>query len=101
MIEEIRDKIKTGQYELSKHAVDQSILRQIAISEIRQAIDSGEIIEDYPADKYATSCLIFGYTEVQRPLHIHCSYPSRPLIKIITLYEPDTNRWIDFKIRRK
>lgn len=101
MIEEIRDKIKTGQYELSKHAVDQSILRQIAISEIRQAIDSGEIIEDYPADKYAPSCLIFGYTEVQRPLHIHCSYPSRPLIKIITLYEPDTNRWIDFKIRRK
>lgn len=101
MIEEIRDKIKTGQYELSKHAVDQSILRQIAISEIRQAIDSREIIEDYPADKYAPSCLIFGYTEVQRPLHIHCSYPSRPLIKIITLYEPDTNRWIDFKIRRK
>ncbi len=101
MIEEIRDKIKTGQYELSKHAVDQSILRQIAISEIRQAIDSGEIIEDYPADKYGPSCLIFGYTEVQRPLHIHCSYPSRPLIKIITLYEPDTNRWIDFKIRRK
>ncbi|NCR91689.1 MAG: hypothetical protein GPJ05_22305 [Microcystis aeruginosa G13-10] len=33
-------------------------------------------------------------------IHIHCSYPSRPLLKIITLYEPDPNLWIDFKSRR-
>ena len=29
-----------------------------------------------------------------------CSYPSRPLLKIITLYEPDPNLLIDFKSRR-
>ena len=32
---------------------------------------------------------------------VHCSYPSRDLVKIITLYEPDPNRWIDFEIRRR
>jgi len=29
------------------------------------------------------------------------SYPSRPLIKIITLYEPDPDLWVDFRIRKR
>ncbi|HLX62120.1 MAG TPA: hypothetical protein VKX17_12640, partial [Planctomycetota bacterium] len=28
------------------------------------------------------------------------SYPSRPLLKIITLYEPDRNQWIEFRKRK-
>jgi hypothetical protein len=36
----------------------------------------------------------------RRPLHIQCSYPSCPLVKIITVYEPDLRRWVDFKVRR-
>ena len=51
--------------------------------------NGGEVIEDYPHDKYGPSCLVLGFTLSQRPLHIHCSYPMRPIIKIITLYEPD------------
>lgn len=100
MIEQIGIKIQAGQFEFSKHAVDQSILRQISVQELREAIANGEIIEDYPEDKYGPSCLILGYTQAGRPLHIQCSYPSRPLIKIITLYEPDPVRWIDFRVRR-
>ena len=59
-----------------------------------------EVIEEYPDDKYGPSCLILGYTKVGRPVHIQCSYPSRPLLKIITLYQPDPDLWIDFKVRR-
>ena len=100
MIEQIRNKITSGLYEFSKHAVDQSIIRNITIQEVQEAFVFGEIIEDYPNDKYGPSCLILGYTQAQRPLHIQCSYPSRTLVKIITLYEPDPNSWIDFKVRR-
>lgn len=100
MIEEIRTKIQAGQFEFSKHAVDQSILRQISVQELRGAIANGEVIEDYPEDKYGPSCLILGFTQAGRPLHAQCSYPSRPLVKIITLYEPDPSRWIDFRVRR-
>ena len=96
----IREKFQAGRIEFSEHAVDQSILREISVQEIRDAITECEIIEDYPADKYGPSCLILGYTRAGRPLHIHCSYPSRPLIKIITLYEPQPTRWIDFKTRK-
>lgn len=100
MIEQIREKIIRGEFEFSKHAVDQSILRHISVQELREAIGDGEIIEDYPMDKYGPSCLILGFTQVGRALHMQCSYPSRPLIKIITLYEPDPDLWINFRIRR-
>ena|SRR5438270_437372 len=100
MIEEIREKLAAGQFEFSKHAVDQSIWRHVTLRDVREAVDGGEIIEDYPDDKYGPSCLIFGYTQAGKPLHVQCSYPSRPLIKVITLYEPDPNLWIDFKVRK-
>jgi hypothetical protein len=58
MIEQIRAKIQVGQFEFSKHAVDQSILRQIGVRELREAIVNSEIIEDYPDDKYGPSCLV-------------------------------------------
>ena len=65
------------------------IIRHISVQEVREAIKDGEVIEDYPNDKYGPSCLLLGSTQSKRPLHIQCSYPSRPLVKIITLYEPD------------
>ena len=100
IIHDICAKIVGGQFEFSQHAVDQSIVRHISVQELREAIAVGEIIEDYPTDKYGPSCLVFGVTLARRPLHVQCSYPSRPLMKIITLYEPDLQRWIDYKVRR-
>jgi hypothetical protein len=102
MIDAIKQKAAAGQYEYSRHAVDQTIKRRIAVHEVAEAIASQSlIIEDYPDDKYGPSCLLFGVTEAGRPLHIQCSYPDRLLIKIITVYEPDKDLWIDYKIRRK
>jgi hypothetical protein len=89
LIDEIRQKIADSRFELSKHATDQTLLRGIRVQEIREAIAGGEVIEDYPNDKYGPSCLILGFTWTRRPLHVQCSYPSRDLVKIITLYEPD------------
>jgi len=100
LVEEIRSKIASNQFEFSNHAVDQSILRGIRVQEIKEAIATGKVIEDYPDDKYGPSCLISGKTLATRPIHIQCSYPSRSLIKIITVYEPDTEQWTDDFSRR-
>jgi hypothetical protein len=59
MIEEIRDRVKQNKFEFSQHAVDQSILRQITVQELREAIAQGQIIEDYPNDKYGA--LLFAF----------------------------------------
>jgi hypothetical protein len=61
-IEAIRGKVAAGDFEYSSHAVDQSILRRISVDELKQAIGGGEIIEDYPLDKYGPSCLLLGFT---------------------------------------
>jgi hypothetical protein len=101
MIDQIQDKVAKGQFEFSRHAVDQAITRHISVQEIREALISGEIIEDYPDDKYGPTCLILGRTRVKRPLHIQCAHPSCPLVKIVTVYEPDSSQWIEFRIRKK
>lgn len=100
IIAEIQKKIRLRQYEFSKHALTQSISRDICVTEIEQALLSPcEIIEDYPDDKYGPSCLVLGFTATGKPLHVLCSYPSRPLIKIVTLYVPSALKWIEHRIR--
>jgi hypothetical protein len=64
MIEGIRAKFERRQYEFSKHAVDQSIIRDISVAEVEDAISGqSEIIEKYPKDKYGPSCLVLGFTK--------------------------------------
>jgi hypothetical protein len=100
ILSSIQEKFNLNLFEFSKHAADRMILRHITVSEIREAIDSGEVIEDYPQDKYGPSCLILGKTKQKRFLHIQCSYPSRSLVKVITVYEPDPNEWSSFRVRK-
>jgi hypothetical protein len=100
LIADLQAKVASDQFEFSRHAVDQSILRSILVQEVREAFATGEVIEDYPVDKFGPSCLVLGFTSTGCPLHIQCSYPSRPLMKIITLYEPDPDRWISLRTRK-
>jgi len=102
MISRLKHKISLREYEFSKHAVDQSILRDISVPELEEAL-LGDciIVEDYPDDKYGPSFLILGFTNHGRPLHILCSYPFHPVLKIITLYQPEPSDWQDYRIRVK
>ena len=100
LIEGIRAKVASGAFEFSQHAVDQTILRHISVHEIREVIAVAQVVEDYPHDTYGPSCLILGFTQAGRPIHVQCTYASRPLVKIITAYEPDPNEWVDSKQRR-
>jgi hypothetical protein len=101
LLDDIRTKIATRQYEFCKHAVDQTIIRDITVAELEEALSNrSEVIEDCPDDKYGPSCLILGFTTAERPLHVQCSYPTRPLVKIVTVYEPDPDLWVGLKTRK-
>ncbi len=97
-IKPIRDKILNGDYRISDHAVKRMIKRSIDRAEIEETVLAGEIIEEYPDDKYSPSCLIYGKTDNGRDLHVQLSLP--PLVVIITVYDPDPEEWINGKIRR-
>lgn len=97
-IKELQDKIRNGTYRFSDHAVKRMIKRSIDRHEVEEAILRGEIIEEYPGDKYSPSCLVYGKTEKGRDLHVQISLP--PTVVVITTYEPDPAEWINCKIRR-
>ena len=97
-IGKIQEIIRKRKYRISEHAVKRMIQRSIERYEVEESTLSGEIIEDYPDDKYSPSCLIYGKTIEGKSLHVQVSYP--PKVVVVTLYEPDTVEWIDGRIRR-
>jgi uncharacterized protein DUF4258 len=75
--------------------------RMISVQEIRQIIDKGEVIEDYPEDARGRSCLLLGSGEMDRPIHIVCS-PKDDYLAVITAYLPVSQEWsLDFRERKK
>lgn len=99
-LDEIRRQLAAGQFEFSRHAFKRAVERNISEAEIREAGKGGIIIEDYPTDKYAPSCLLLGFTAAKRPLHLQVSYADSDVAKLITLYEPNADEWLDYKTRR-
>lgn len=97
-IEEIRAKIKDGNYRLTVHTAIRSKERGISTTDMETAIVNGEIIKEYSDDKPFPSCLIYGRTSDGVPLHIVCTLA--PVSDIITFYFPDEKLWLDFRMRR-
>jgi hypothetical protein len=68
--------------------------------EVFEAVSAGEIIESYEDDEPYPSMLLFGRTLEERPLHVVCAYASQEdQMIVITVYEPDPNRWEGFRRR--
>lgn len=95
----IQNAVREDNIFFTEHAVRQMAKRDINDDEVVETILSGEIIEEYPADKYSPSCLIYGQTENSRSLHVVSSLPPR--VRIITVYEPDPDEWLDNRRRKK
>jgi len=73
--------------------------RMITADEVRDAVISGEIIEEYPEDQRGESCLIL-HTKQNRTVHVVCA-PKPEYLTIITAYLPAKDQWSsDFKVRK-
>jgi hypothetical protein len=97
---EIQHQLQTGAFEFTRHAFKRAVERNISDLEIIEAGVNVTMIKDYPDDKYSPSCLLLGLTMAGRALHIQVSWMESDLLKIITIYEPNENEWIDYKTRR-
>jgi hypothetical protein len=95
----IAEKIAADSFEFSKHAADQMMQRRILVSDIKEALAAPEVLEHYPNDKYGPSCLVLAFSSKGKALHVVCTHPDRELLKIITVYEPDPNLWLEFRTR--
>jgi hypothetical protein len=78
--------------------IKKMISRRIVREEPERAISNGEVIEEYPDDKYSPTCLIYGKSKSGRHLHVHVSVP--PKVVVITTYDPDPAEWDNYRTRR-
>ena len=85
---------------ISDHAVKRFRERGIKIKDVRTAVYSGEIIEQYPDDYPYPSCLILGLSSAQKKIHIVMSDEGN-VSRIITAYFPDKEKWCDDLRTRK
>lgn len=73
----------------------------IADQEVYEAVWNGEIIETYPDDTPYPSILLFGRTNAHRPLHTVCAYNQGDnQIVVVTVYQPDPDRWEEYRRRK-
>lgn len=93
--------MKCKEIKFSGHALRRMFEREINIEDILTAVDSGEIIFEYPEDTPFPSYLILGFVNTHA---IHVVVAKDKLIDtcyIITAYPPDPSQWqADFKTRR-
>jgi hypothetical protein len=85
------------------HAINQMNApeRMISTQEIRAVVLGGVVIEDYPEDTRGHSCLMLGWGEGDRPVHVVCA-PKPEYLAVITTYLPDPEQWEqDWQTRKK
>ena len=97
---DVQRQLTRGEFQFSRHAFRRVVERNISEQEICEAGRNAEVIEDYPEDKYSPSAPLLGFTAGGRPLHFQISFGDAPVVRIITIYEPDPNEWIDHRKRR-
>lgn len=101
--QKIRDLIRSGQYEFSKHAEREREADEITVAEFEDALAHCETIEDYPNDPRGPSSLVLGFSG-KRPIHAVCALKTDPSeVLIITVYDPSKRpeKWTEAYRRRK
>jgi len=93
-IEDIRNLCKDDTIVLTEHLLTRMRQRQIKWKDIKETIETGEIIKQYPTDFPFPSCLVNGNN-----LHIVCSIGEGNLY-IITTYRPSAQQWKDGDSKR-
>lgn len=99
-IEEFREINEPSKMVITQHSRKRFAERGITISDVIDAINSGEIIEQYPEDYPFPSCLILGNSN-EKIIHIVASIDDG-IMYIVTAYIPSADKWEnDWKTRKE
>jgi hypothetical protein len=83
----IQEKVSEGEYYFSRHGEQERQNDNLTISEVEEALFNGKILEQYEDTGRGESCLVVGFTNYGKPLHIVCGQMADNLA-IITVYIP-------------
>jgi hypothetical protein len=86
---------------LTDHVFDKVRSIDMALAEFEVLLDEGEVIEETPIEVGVKELVLI--VEWSRPLHVVVVVDDiREEERIVTVYEPDEDRWSpDFKVRTR
>ena len=87
--------LRADSFVVTAHCMKRMVERGIALSEVKDAILHGEIIEDYPDAYPYPACLILG-----NGLHAVVGCGDN-MLWLVTAYRPDASQWENDLRRRK
>lgn len=99
-IELIKSLCNDNKLQWTNHILVRLLQRNIKITDVKEAILSGKIIEEYPDDYPHPSCLILCITLNKQFLHIVCGI-DKNLLWLITAYKPSINEWDETFTKRR
>ena len=101
VISVIKESVKSSGIFWKDHILQRMKQRNITVSEVLQALNKFEVIEEYRDDRPFPSYLVMGYAGT-KPLHIVAAVNIEDYeIHLITVYIPDSAIWDSGYRRRK
>ena len=89
----IQEKIRSGDYFFSLHGDHERQNDDLTIAEVEDALLSGRILEQYKDTGRGESCLVVGFTQKGKPIHVVCGKNENVLV-VITVYIPTPPKFI-------
>ena len=101
IIEGTIEAIRHDRIRITDHADEEAQADELSNDEIFASVRRGEVIEEYPDDRPFPSCLVYGNTPADEPIHSVWAYNRETgWAALITVYRPDPERWLDWRTRR-
>jgi hypothetical protein len=95
----IREQARSDNLRITQHAHQEMVAEEITLDQVQEAIETSELLENYPQHQRGACCLLAGQTNGGRPLHVVCT-TAQPVLIVITVYEPKPPKWITPRQRR-
>ena len=97
----VRQSINQKRIIWRRHALERMLERELSRDTVLNVASTGEVIEDYSADRPTPTALLFGWDK-KRPIHVVLSMEADGEVAIITAYEPSLEVFeSDYRTRRK
>jgi hypothetical protein len=98
-LERIKKSVEADNFVISTHARIRMFQRNVSTDGIKGIVIKGEIIEKYLDDEPCPSALMLGFLE-NIPYHVVIA-ECEDHVRIITVYMPEEDKWIKYRIRRR
>ena len=91
-IDWIKGKVRKSEYYFSRHAEQERQNDNLTIAEVEEALLNGMILEHYADTGRGESCLVVGFTNSGKPIHVVCG-EMKSQLAIITVYIPSSPKF--------